>query len=217
MKPLHTIIATILSLHASLMYADDEEGFAPLFDGQTLNGWTGARDGYAVQDGVVVAIPGKGGNLYTEKDFSDFILRFDFRLTPGANNGIGLRVPEGGRASYQGMEIQILDSTAKKYARLNPYQFHGSVYGVLPAKRGYLKQVGAWNEHEIRCVGREIRITLNGEVIVDGNLDEAATPHTLDGKDHPGLSNTSGRISLCGHRTEVHFRNMRIKDLATDE
>ena len=86
-----------------------------------------------------------GGNLYTEKEYADFIYRFEFQLTPGANNGLGIRAPLTGDAAYVGMELQILDNTAPIYANLHEYQYHGSVYGVIPAKKGFLKPVGEWN------------------------------------------------------------------------
>src|SRR5689334_7155448 len=94
-----------------------ERGFAPLFDG-TLNGWKlvdGKGPGYVVENGVVVCPADGGGNLFTEKEYSNFVLRFQFRLTPGANNGIGIRAPLGGDAAYLGMEIQILDDEHERY------------------------------------------------------------------------------------------------------
>lgn len=192
----------------------DEAGFVPLFDGKTLAGWHGATDHYVVQeDGTIESLLKSGGNLYTDKQYSDFIVRFDFRLTPGANNGIGLRVPTGKRASYDGMEIQILDDTAEQYAKLQPYQAHGSVYGVIAAKKGFLKPLGEWNTQEIRCIGRHVTVILNGETIVDGNLDEASANGTIDEKEHPGLKETQGHIVLCGHNTKVEFRNLRVKEV----
>ncbi|MEW4526824.1 DUF1080 domain-containing protein [Maioricimonas sp. JC845] len=205
------IAVVLLFSHAT---AQAEDGFQPIFDGETLAGWTGATDGYAVEDGALTCIAERGGNLYTEKEYADFILRFEFRTPPGGNNGIGLRVPMGGRASTEGMEIQILDNTASRYAKLKPYQYHGSVYGIIPAKRGYLKPVGAWNTHEIRCIGRHVTVILNGEVIVDGNLDEATASGTMDGKEHPGLERTSGHLCLAGHGAKVQFRNIRIREVA---
>jgi len=192
---------------------DDEEGFVAIFDGKTLEGWTGAADNYVAEEGMIQSLPKKGGNLYTTKDFGDFVLRFEFRLTPGANNGIGIRVPEGGHASTAGMEIQVLDDSAEKYAKIKPWQHHGSVYGIISAKQGSLKPVGEWNTEEISCVGNKIKITVNGEVIVDGDLEEAAKEGTLDGKKHPGLEQTTGRISFCGHGSEVHYRNLRVREV----
>ncbi|MFV0445062.1 MAG: DUF1080 domain-containing protein [Planctomycetaceae bacterium] len=195
----------------------DESGFAPLVTDAELTGWHGATENYQYKDGVLQCRPTKGGNIYTDTDYVDFVLRFDFRLTPAGNNGIGLRVPNNGRASIDGMEIQILDDGHEKYKKLKPYQYHGSVYGVIPAKRDCLKSTGAWNSQEIRLVGSRITVICNGKTIVDGDLKEASKDGTLDEKDHPGLSRTSGRLCLCTHGSHVDFRNMRIKRLAAAE
>ncbi len=190
---------------------NDETEFTPLFNGSSLAGWTGAVDGYFVEDGCLVSKAEQGGILYTEAAYGDFILKFEFMLTEGGNNGIGLRVPLGGHPSRDGMEIQILDSGAERYADLSPYQYHGSVYGITPAKRGYLREVGQWNEQEIRCIGRQVTIILNGETIVDTNLDEALEGGAMDGHDHPGALRTNGHLALCGHSTRVAFRNLQVK------
>jgi hypothetical protein len=203
-------------LHAQQEIPQAEEGFVALFDGQSLTGWIGAVDGYCVEEGLLTCIPEKGGNLMSEKEYSDFILRLEFKLPPGGNNGIGLRVPLGAHAATQGMEIQILDDTAEQYATLHDYQYCGSVYGVIPAKRGFLKPVGEWNSQEIRCLGKEVTIILNGETIVAGNIEAASIPMTLDGKDHPGLKRTSGHIGFLGHGSKVQFRNVRIQEIPTE-
>ncbi len=191
----------------------DAEGFVPLFNGKDLTGWVGSVYGYVAEDGKLVCLKKGGGYLYTEDEYSDFILRFEFKLTPGGNNGVGIRVPLGKGAAYAGMEIQILDNTAKRYAKLHPYQYHGSIYGVVPAKRGHLKPVGEWNYEEIIANGRQITVKLNGVTIVDADIDKASTPKTMDGKPHPGLKRTTGRICFCGHGARVEFRNIRIKEL----
>ncbi len=188
-------------------------GFVSLFDGQTLNGWTGATAGYTVNEGAIQCLPEKGGNLLTEKDYADFTLRMEFRLPPGGNNGVGIRAPAMGHVATEGIEIQILDNTAEKYKTLAPYQYHGSVYGLIPAKRGYLHEVGAWNDQEITCVGRQLTIRLNGTVIVDGNLDEALRHGALDGKEHPGARRTMGRVGFLGHNDPVAFRHIRIREI----
>lgn len=198
---------------AELSSAEQRQGFVPIFDGETLSGWTNALDGYDVEDGAITCIAERGGNLFTDKEYADFVLRFEFRVPAGGNNGIGLRVPEGGHPSQDGMEIQVLDNTAERYAHLKPYQYHGSVYGIIPAKRGYLNPVGAWNEEEIRLVGRHVTVVLNGEVIVDGDLDEATANGAMDGREHPGLDRETGYIVLCGHGSAVQFRNMRIREV----
>ena len=188
-----------------------EEGFVSLFNGQDLTGWKGDTQGYAVEEGMIVCKP--GGDLYTNEQYSDFIFRFEFKLTPGANNGLGIRCPFPAHAAYDGMELQILDNTAQKYFSLQPYQYHGSIYGVVPAKRGFLRPVGEWNYQEVIAQGRRITVNLNGETIVDVNLDEASKDGTMDHKDHPGLKRNEGHICFCGHGDVLWFRNLRVKEL----
>ena len=189
-------------------------GFTPLFNGRDMTGWTGNTTGYYAKDGMMICDPTKaGGNVYTSDQYSDFVFRFEFKLTPGANNGLGIRAPLGGDAAYQGMEIQILEDSHPKYAKLQPYQFHGSIYGVVPAKRDCLKPVGEWNVEEVTAKGRQITVKVNGKTIVDADLDEASTPETMDHRDHPGLKRDKGHIGFCGHGDYLEFRNIRIKSL----
>lgn len=200
--------------HNQLTEDEKAEGFVRLFNGGDLSNWAGNEHSYSVEDGTIVIRPAKsGGNLYTEKEYSDFIFRFEFRLTPGANNGLGIRTPMKGDAAYVGYELQILDNTAPVYASLQPYQYHGSVYGIIPARRGYLKPVGEWNSQEVYVKGDDIRITLNGTVILEGNLKEASKNGTADGRDHPGLERNSGHIGFLGHGSLLWFRNIRIREL----
>ncbi len=195
---------------------EKKEGYKVLFDGTSMDSWTGNTDAYVISDEGTLAIypvKGSGGNLYSKEEFGDFIYRFDFRLTTGANNGIGIRTPLTGDAAYQGMEVQVLDDDADMYKKLAIYQYHGSVYGIIPAKRGYLKPLGEWNQEEIYIKGKNIKVTLNGTVILEGNLDEATKNGTLDKKNHPGLSRAKGHLAFLGHGSEVHFKNIRIKKL----
>ena len=198
--------------------AEKKEGFVPLFNGINMTGWVGNLTGYYANDGTIICDPDRGeghGNLYTEKEYSDFVIRFEFLLTPAANNGLGIRAPLEGDAAYVGMELQILDNEAEVYKNLHEYQYHGSVYGVIPAKRGYLKPVGEWNYEEVIAKGNRITITLNGTVILDGDIAEASKnfTSTIDGNKHPGLSNKQGHIGFLGHDSWVAFRNIRIKEL----
>ena len=196
-------------LPGACLPADDEEGFVPLFNGQDLTGWQGGD--YVVEDGVLVCPADRGGTIFTDRDYAGFVFRFEFRLGPGGNNGVGIRAPLEGDPAYAGMEIQILDDTAPEYATLQPSQYHGSIYGVVPCKRGFQKPVGEWNEEEIMADGRHIRVTLNGEVIVDANLDDVTDQAVLN--EHPGLQRESGRIGFMGHGSRVEFRNLRLKEL----
>ncbi len=192
------------------------EGFESLFNGKNLDGWQGNKTDYFAENGELVVNPKMGGhgNLFTEKEYSDFVFRFEFQLTPGANNGLGIRTALDVNAAYFGMELQILENTAAIYENLQKYQYHGSVYGVIPAKRGFQNPVGEWNVQEVIAKGNKIKITLNGEVILDGDIAEASKNGTLDHKEHPGLLNKKGYIGFLGHGSELKFRNIRIKDLS---
>jgi hypothetical protein len=205
---------SVLLLAVCLAIAEEskvEEGFTSLFNGKDLTGWiygttakgeNKAGEGYKVKDGAIYCTVKDGGNLYTEKEYSDFTLRFEFKLTENANNGIGIRAPLTGDSAYVGMEIQVLDDSGPAYKNLRPAQYHGSIYDVFPAERGHQKPVGEWNTEEITAKGTHVTVTLNGAVIVDADLatvkDEAVQ---------------KGHIGFLGHGAQVEFRNLRIKEL----
>ena len=208
---------------------EKKEGFEILFDGEDMSQWTGNTIDYVPMNGVisVSANYGNGGNLYTKKEYSDFVFRFEFCfMKEGVNNGVGIRTPMGVDAAYEGMEIQILDHDAPIYKNLREYQVHGSVYGIIPAKRIKSPKLGTWNTEEIVVKGDHIKVTVNGEVILDGNIRKACkgnnvskdgsktNPYTVDKKNHPGLFNKSGHIGFLGHGQGLKLRNVRIKDLS---
>ena len=194
---------------------NDESGFVPLFDGKTLAGWklvNGHGPGYIVRDNTIVCPKDGGGNLFTEREYANFVLRFEFKTEPGGNSGIGIRAPYEGTSSVEGMEIQILDDGHEMYrGKIKSEQHHGSVYDMIPARTGFLKPAGEWNSEEIVADGRRIRVPLNGAVIVDASLDMVREPAVL--AKHPGITRTSGHIGLLGHDSLVEFRNLRIKTL----
>jgi len=195
---------------------EQKNGFKQLFNGTDMTGWVGNKQGYVVKDGIMICDPSLGGsgNLYTEDEYGDFIFKFEFRLTPGANNGLGIRAPLTGNSAYDGMELQILDDQSPRYTGwLKDYQHHGSIYGVVPAKTGYLKPVGEWNYQQVTARGKQIKIKLNGETIIDADIEKASTPKAIDGNNHPGLKRSSGYIGFCGHGDQVEFRNIRIRSL----
>ena len=208
---------------------EKKEGFELLFDGTNLDKWVGNKTGYLPVNGTiyVTAQYGNESNLYTAKEYRDFVFRFEFCFVrPGANNGVGVRTPMGVDAAYDGMcEVQILDHDDPIYASLNNYQVHGSVYGVIPAKRIVHKPLGEWETEEIIVKGDHIKVTVNGEVIVDGNIREACqghhiapdgsdtNPYTVDHRNHPGMFNHTGHIGFLGHGAGVKFRNVRVKEL----
>jgi hypothetical protein len=209
-------VAGIFILIAAAVFAAGaaEPGFAPLFNGKNLDGWKlmgGVGPGYIVEGDRIVCPSDGGGNLFTEKEYANFILRVEFKLSPGGNNGVGLRAPYEGDAAYQGMEIQVLDDPAEQYKDIQPGQHSGSIYLVFPAKQGALKPTGEWNSYEITANGRHVSINLNGTMVVDADLDTMKDPRIL--RQHPGLARTTGHIGLLGHRSHVEFRNILVKEL----
>ena len=207
-------ILLVLAAAAGLLSAADK-GFIPLFNGKDLTGWTlfsKSGSGYRVENGAIVCPEDGGGNLLTDKEYSDFVLRLDFKLSPGGNNGVGLRAPLAGDIAYSGMEIKILDQEHEKYkGRLQPWQHTGSIYNVVAAKGDALKPVGEWNRYEITAKGPKITIVLNGKTLVDADLSTVKDPEVL--KKHPGIQRTSGRVGFLGHNTRVEFRNIQIREL----
>lgn len=181
-----------------------------IFDGQSWKGWAGPTDQYDIVDETIVCKPGKGGTIYTEQEYADFMVALEFQLPPGGNNGLAIRYPGSGDTAYVGMcELQILDSEHPKYAGLDPRQYHGSAYGMIAAERGYLYETGQWNYQEVTVQGSHLRVELNGNVILNGDLNEVKDfMIKVTGKDR-----TQGHFGLAGHSDPVRFRNLRIGKL----
>ncbi|MBC8166773.1 MAG: DUF1080 domain-containing protein [Bryobacteraceae bacterium] len=205
----------VLAVAAATLLGAAEPGFVSLFNGKDLTGWTlfGKKgEGYLVEDGKVICAANGGGNLLTEKEFSDFVFRFEFKLPPGGNNGVGIRAPLSGDVAYSGMEIQLLDHDNEKYKGwLQPWQRNGSLYNVFPASAEALKPVGEWNQEEITAKGTKITVVLNGKTVLDADISTVTDPEIL--KKHPGLQRKSGHVGFLGHNDPVEFRNIRIKAL----
>jgi hypothetical protein len=190
----------------------DAEGFEPIFNGRDLAGWEGPTQNYQVVDGVLLCKPGKGGTIYTTEEYDDFVVRVEFKLPPGGNNGLAIRYPGQGDTAYVGMcELQILDSEHPQYANLDARQYHGAAYGMVPAARGYLRPTGQWNFQEVTVRGSTIRVELNGYVILDADLAEVKD--YLADSPHPGKDRRSGHFGFAGHGDPVEFRNVSIKRL----
>ena len=209
------LILIICLLACSVPAVASEEGFKPLFDGVSLDGWVllGQRgEGYQVQDGKIVCLPGSGGNLLSASEYSDFTLRFEFRLHDGSNNGLCLRCPMSRTdLAYDGNELQIIDNSSSRYKNIKPWQKHGSLYNVFPAKTGALNPVGEWNSQEVTMQGSKIQVILNGMTILDEDMNDVSDQATL--ARHPGIKRKHGHIGFLGHNEPIEFRNIRIKEI----
>jgi 3-keto-disaccharide hydrolase len=188
------------------------DGFVDVFNGKDFAGWAGPVDNYEVKDGAIVCRPKKGGTIYTKDEFEDFVARVDYRLPPGGNNGLAIRYPGQGDTAYVGMcEVQVLDDTAPGYAKLDPRQYNGSAYGMVPCHRGYLRPLGEWNFEEVTVKGSTLKVGLNGTIILDTDLSKVT--EYMAKSAHPGKDRTSGHFGFAGHNDPVAFRNIQIKRL----
>ncbi len=195
-----------------------ETRYTSIFNGKDLTGWNGAEENYEVKDGAIYCKEGKGGLLLTDKDYADFEVRLDFKLPPGGNNGLVIRYPGKGHPHIDGFaELQVLDSEHEKYAELHPTQFHGSVYGLVPAARGYLRPTGEWNHQEVRVRGSKVKVELNGFTILDADVSKVEESMGKDGKIPPGVKLKKGKFGFAGHNDPVAFRNIEIRDLPGED
>jgi len=205
MKKLLVAIACVGS-----MYAGE---FVSLFNGKDFTGWGGAgkpeQSGYVIKEGGIIESTKKCRFLITEKEYSNYVFEFEFKLTAGANNGLGIHYPGKGDPAYTGMEIQILDNTHPKYAKLKDYQFHGGLYTLVAAKKGHLKPVGEWNKEIVTVNGPNVKVELNGVVIMEANLDEVNKSKPK----HNGAKRRKGHLCFCGHGAIISLKNLRIKEL----
>ncbi|MCY2953322.1 MAG: DUF1080 domain-containing protein [Planctomycetota bacterium] len=188
------------------------EGFKSVFNGRDFEGWDGPVGEYQVKDGAIMCQKGKGGTIYVKEEYGDFEAKLEFLLPPGGNNGLAIRYPGKGDTAYAGMcELQILDDTAAQYKGLDPRQYCGSVYGVVPVQRGYLRAVGQWNFERVTVKGSTIKVELNGNVVI--NADVSKVKEYMSNSAHPGLTRTKGYFGFAGHSDPVVFRNVQIKKL----
>ena len=207
-----------------------KDGYVRIFNGADLDGWIGARELFYVEEGDLVFREGEKnfGNLFYERELSDFSARFEFKLVPNGNNGFAVRAGreavDGGAvvggnayikdAAHNGMEIQVLDNSGDKKQHLKSWQYHGSIYGVVAAQRECLKPVGEWNTEEVTVRGEDVTVVVNGKTVLATSVkDLPVDGSTPDGKPHPGLHNRKGYIGFLGHTMPVRFRNIEIKEL----
>ncbi|EEF59829.1 protein of unknown function DUF1080 [Pedosphaera parvula Ellin514] len=209
--------ASAVSLVTSCLAAEPEAGFTSIFDGQTLNGWTyiGRKAANMCEGWNHVCPAHSSGNLITEKEYSDFVMRFEFKVHPGGNNGVAVRAPnENENLTYVGVEVQLLDDGAPIHKDIKPWQHNGSVYGLIPSHDSQAK-LDEWNTEELSVIGRHYKVVLNGRVILDGDLNDVSDPEVIG--QHPGMFRERGHLGFLGHHSLFEFRNIQVKDLPSQE
>lgn len=199
-----------------LSAAEKADGWKLLFDGKSLDGWkaTGNKDaGWTVEDGAIKCLVKGGGNIYTEEQPTDFDLRLDFKVARRTNSGIFVRWPDLAN-DLTGMEIQILDS----FGRTPPNNHDcGAIYDILAPRKDVTRPAGEWNHMEIICWGPIVRVTLNGEQIIEADLTQWAQAHkNPDGSPNKFAQayNTmthGGHIAMQDHHGVVWYKNIAIK------
>ena len=196
-----------------ILASKEGNDFKSAFNGKNFEGWAGPTNNYSVDQGSIQCMKGKGGTIYVNDELSDFSARMEFKLPPGGNNGLAIRYPGSGDTAYVGMcELQVLDDSAKKYAKLHPAQYHGSAYGMAPAARGYQRPVGEWNFQEVTVDGSRIKVELNGTLILNADLANVEKPMYDLGK-FKGRLRKSGYFGFAGHGDAVSFRNISIRNI----
>ena len=206
-------VAALLALAADPPAAP--EGFTSLFNGTDLTGWVvyeGKKEKWKVEAGVI-ATGGGGGWLLSDRDYADYEMRLEYKLPEGGNSGVAVRAPLEGNPAFQGIEIQVIDDEwhEKNYKEFKDYQHNGSCYGVVPAAKKAQKPIGEWNRMAVIAKGRHLKVVINGETVVDADLDDHKEKHA---KDHPGILRSAGRIGVQDHSEPgVQFRNIAVKEL----
>jgi hypothetical protein len=197
-----------------ILASHGQSGFEPVANGRDFAGWSGPTQEYEIKDGAICCQAGKGGTIFTDKEYADFAARLQFKLPRGGNNGLAIRYPGKGDTAYAGMcELQVLDEHYEDATgqKIDPRQVHGSAYGMVGAHRGYQRPIGEWNFEEVTIQGPKIKVELNGTVILDCDL--STVNEFMANSGHPGKDRTKGHFGFAGHNDPVCFREVQIKQL----
>jgi hypothetical protein len=212
----------------TLTAAERAAGWKLLFDGTSLQGWRlygqpgPPGSGWQVQHGVLKKLAKvRGGDIITETKFGDFDLSWEWRLEPGANNGLKYLVTEQ-RTAGPGPEYQMVDDVGHPDGRRGPKRQTGSFYDVLPAPTTKpLKPVGEWNQSRVFLQGQHVEHWLNGVKLFDYELGSAALKEAVAAskfKNAPGFGDKiQGHIMLTDHQDECWFRNIKIRELTGEK
>ncbi len=219
------VIGTVvLGVLAAPVEAQDDAGFVSLTNGRDLSGWkTGPDNAWVVENGELTVrreFDGQEHNqdyLWTTETYGDFVLELEFKVAENTNSGIFIRTSDLKDPVYTGIEIQVANSHGR--TELSRTGTAGAIYDALAPSANALKPPGEWNQCVVRCEGPRVRVTLNGQRVVDLNLDDWSTPHeNPDGSRNKFATalkdfSRTGYVGLQDHGRPVWYRKIRVKRL----
>ncbi|MBQ3582213.1 MAG: DUF1080 domain-containing protein [Alistipes sp.] len=209
--------------HNTLTKKERKAGWQLLWNGRDLSGWKSnspngdMNKGWKAVDGELVIMAGSGaGDIITEKRYHDFELSVDFKITEGANSGIKYFIGENGSI---GCEFQILDDENHPDAKMgfNGNRRLGSLYDLIPADGWALVAKRDWNTARIVVRGNHVEHWLNGVKILEyeknNDMWDTIVSHSKFAKVENFAGGDGGHILLQDHNDEVHYRNLKIREL----
>jgi len=182
-----------------------------LFNGKDLDGWivSGGMTEWKAERGILFSEGTKNSWLRTEKEYTDFVLKFEYRLASGANSGVSLRCPSSGDPAHEGLEVQLLDDGSGLYKNLRPEQYTGAIYMQAAARTKAALAAGEWNRCEITCLGTEVIVRINDVEVNRVNLKAHKTGK--DGRLALSERAESGVIALEARGGRVEFKKLTIE------
>jgi hypothetical protein len=225
MKLIPTVATLLLAFSLTSLHAADKDGFVSLFNGKDLKGWRMGPDGsWVVENGVITLkranFDSKEHNsdyLWAEQPYGNFIVEVEVKFPEKANSGIYLRTSATNNPVPTGIEVQVINSYGKPDLHIRSTA--GAIYDCQTPSKNAVKPAGEWNKYQITCRDNRIQVVLNGQQVVDMDLNR----WTEAGKNPDGTKNKFpkalkdfarvGHFGFQDHGVPVWYRNVRIKKL----
>ena len=191
------------------------DGWQPLFNDRDLSGWAVGKgnkyDNWGVGDDILFTTGAKHNWLLTDKEYGDFELRLEYKLSDGANSGVGLRA----EPDDEPLEVQLIDEAGwvKSKGPLRPAELNGALVDLMPPSGSAAHPAGEWTALEVAARGSIVTVKIRDVIVLQTDLDR----HKRQAARFPGLTRPKGRIGLQSHTGRVEFRRLFVRPLATDE